>query len=283
MFVYKNNTNNAGDIFYSEYKPLTKEWTPAMKLPRPINTSYFEGSVSQTADGQTLYFVSEQPDGLGQGDIYVSFKSGEKWGVPQNIGEAINTGFDEKFVFIHPNGKTIYFASNGHQTMGSYDIFKSELIHGEWSLPINLGFPINTVNEESTFSLTKDNTTMYIAAEYDDSQGERDIYSIDVSTYPLVSRGHEMRTCALIKILCTDDKGAELKNVIVKASLTSTGRLIAEKKTNSEGLISMAIPGNQDYSITAEFEGIILTKNIRPLLNELSEVTIQEKFIFQKD
>jgi hypothetical protein len=124
---------------------------------------------------------------------------------------------------------------------------------------------------------------MYIAAEYDDSQGERDIYSIDVSTYPVVSRGHEMRTCALIKILCTDDKGAELKNVIVKASLTSTGRLIAEKKTNSEGLISMAIPGNQDYSITAEFEGIILTKNIRPLLNELSEVTIHEKFIFQKD
>ena len=279
MFVYKNNVNNAGDIFYSEYRPATKEWTTAEKLPRPINTSYFEGSASITSDGQTLYFVSEQPDGMGQGDIYVAHKSGEKWGTPENASESINTEFDEKFVFIHPNGKTLYFASNGHQTMGSYDIFKSELINGEWSLPINLGYPINTVNEESTFSLTKDNNTMYIAAEYDDSQGERDLYSIDVSKYPIVSRGHEMRTCALIKIRCKEND-EEIKNAKVIASISSTGKVIAERQTNSDGWANFAIPGNQEYTITAEYDDQKLSKNIRPQLNEENEVTIEETFHF---
>jgi tetratricopeptide (TPR) repeat protein len=281
MFVYKNNVNNAGDIFYSEYRPATNEWSAAEKLPRPINTSYFEGSASITSDGQTLYFVSEQPEGLGQGDIYVAHKSGDKWGAPESMSESINTELDEKFVFIHPNGKTLYFASNGHQTLGGYDIFKSELINGEWSLPINLGYPINTVNEESTFSLTKDNRTMYIAAEYDDSQGERDIYSIDVSQYAVVSRGHEIRTCALIKIRCTENGSEELKNVKVEARLTSTGKVIAERQTNSDGWAFFAIPGNQDYTISAEYDGETMSKNIRPKLNEQQEVTIEEMFNFR--
>ncbi|MFM7104027.1 MAG: hypothetical protein ACKOW8_00790, partial [Flavobacteriales bacterium] len=258
MFVYKNNVNNAGDIFFSEYRPATKEWTEAVKLPRPVNTSYFEGSASVTADAQTLYFVSEQPDGLGQGDIYVSRKNGDKWTTPESIGESVNTELDEKFVFIHPNGKTLYFASNGHQTMGSYDIFKSELIESEWSLPINLGYPINTVNEESTFSLTKDNQTMFIAAEYDDSHGERDIYSIDVSDFPVVSRGHEMRTCVLVKILCKENDEDGIKNVTIRASLASTGKIIAERKTDASGQVSLAIPGNQEYIISAEYHEKVL-------------------------
>ena len=140
-----------------------------------------------TADGNTIYFVSERPEGEGQGDIYVSTKKGENWSSPKNLGPVVNTDLDEKFVFIHPNGKTLFFASNGHQTMGSYDIFKTEYVNGEWSVPINLGYPINTVNEESTFSLTKDNKTLMIAAEYDNSFGERDIYRIDVSKYALLS------------------------------------------------------------------------------------------------
>lgn len=283
MFVYKNNVNNAGDIFFSEYRPATKEWTEAVKLPRPVNTSYFEGSASVTADAQTLYFVSEQPDGLGQGDIYVSRKNGDKWTTPESIGESVNTELDEKFVFIHPNGKTLYFASNGHQTMGSYDIFKSELIESEWSLPINLGYPINTVNEESTFSLTKDNQTMFIAAEYDDSHGERDIYSIDVSNFPVVSRGHEMRTCVLVKILCKENDEDGIKNVTIRASLASTGKIIAERKTDASGQVSLAIPGNQEYIISAVYHEKVLNKTIQTELVEGKEITIQETFLFTEE
>ena len=283
MFVYKNNVDNAGDIFFSEYRPDKKEWTTAIKLPRPINTSYFEGSVSTTADGQTLYFVSEQPDGLGQGDIYVSRKTNDKWSTPESIGESVNTELDEKFVFIHPNGKTLYFASNGHQTMGSYDIFKSELIDGEWSIPINLGYPINTVNEESTFSLTKDNKTMFIAAEYDDSHGERDIYSIDVSDYPVVSRGHEIRTCVRVKIECKTNEEEGLKNAVITASLASTGKVIATRKTSADGSVSLAIPGNQAYVITAAYKERLMSRTIQPELDAEKEVTIQETFLFNEE
>ncbi|MFN9970562.1 MAG: hypothetical protein ACK58T_11745, partial [Phycisphaerae bacterium] len=114
------------------------------------------------ADGKTLYFISERMEGFGLGDVYVTQKKGDSWTSPKNLGEVINTDMDEKFVFIHPNGKTLFFASNGHPGMGSYDIFKTELVNGKWSTPVNLGYPINTVNEESTFSLTMDNSTMYL-------------------------------------------------------------------------------------------------------------------------
>lgn len=77
MFVYKNTVSSTGDIYFSEYRPSTKEWSAAEKMPRPINTSYFEGSISMTADGNTVYFVSERPEGEGQGDIYVSTKRRE--------------------------------------------------------------------------------------------------------------------------------------------------------------------------------------------------------------
>lgn len=186
MYVYKNNAQSAGDIFTSAYVDSSKNWSAAEKLPKPINTSYFESSISITDDGKHLYFISERPGGEGQGDIYISEKQGDRWGKPKNLGNLVNTSGDEKFVFVHPNGKHLFFASNGHQTMGSYDIFRCEIIEGKATRPINLGYPINTVNEESTFSLTADNKTMYIAAEYPEGQGERDIWRVDLSNYKIV-------------------------------------------------------------------------------------------------
>jgi tetratricopeptide (TPR) repeat protein len=249
MYVYKNTVNTTGDIYYSEYRPGSGEWSMAQKMPRPINTSYFEGSVSQTGDGSMLYFVSERPEGNGQGDIYVSMKKGDGWSSPKNLGSVINTELDEKFVFIHPNGKTIYFASDGHQTMGSYDIFKSELVNGEWSVPVNLGYPINTVNEESTFTLTSDNKTMYIAAEYDDSFGERDIYKIDVSNYPLVANGYEMSTSGQILITCTNPEGEPQRDVKIVVRYAANDRQIIEVTTDKLGRAKVNLPGNQKYKL----------------------------------
>ena len=249
MYVYKNTVNTTGDIYYSEYRPGSGEWSAAKKMPRPVNTSYFEGSASQTADGSTLYFVSERPEGKGQGDIYVSTKKADNWSSPKNLGSVINTELDEKFVFIHPNGKTLYFASDGHQTMGSYDIFKSEFVNGEWSIPVNLGYPINTVNEESTFSFTSDNKTLYIAAEYDDSHGDRDIYRIDVSNYPLVSQGYEMSTVGQILITCTTPEGDPQRDVQITVRYASNDRQIAEVSTDKLGRAKVNLPGNQKYKL----------------------------------
>ncbi|MFN0031173.1 MAG: tetratricopeptide repeat protein [Flavobacteriales bacterium] len=256
MYVYKNTVTTTGDIYYSTYNKTDQVWEAAAKMPRPINTSYYEGSVSITADGNTLYFISEQPDGLGQGDIYVSTKKSGQWGSPKNIGAVLNTGDDEKFVFIHPNGKTLYFASNGHQTMGSYDIFKTEWLNGAWSVPVNLGYPINTVNEESTFSLTSDNKTMLIAAEYDNSLGERDIYKIDVSRYALIAAGYERSSFGQIQ--CNVEEAASgkaIKGAVVKVMNATSGRVITEVETDKAGQARVNVPGNFKYKIEVSLNG----------------------------
>jgi Tol biopolymer transport system component len=249
LFVYKNTVTTTGDIFFSKYNEMDNEFRVAEKMPRPINTSYFESSISMTADGKTVYFISERPEGLGQGDIYVSTMKGKSWSNPKNLGKVINTDDDEKFVFIHPNGKTLYFASNGHQGMGSYDIFKTELVNGEWSVPVNLGFPINTVNEESTFSLTNDNKHMFISAEYGDTFGERDIYMIDVSNYDLVSKGYETGTFGQIIFTVKDNAGKIVKGVQVQIYEVNSSKLLFQENTDKAGRIKASLVGNKAYRI----------------------------------
>jgi tetratricopeptide (TPR) repeat protein len=249
LFVYKNTVTTTGDIFFSKRNDVDNEFRLAEKMPRPINTSYFESSISMTADGNTVYFISERPEGLGQGDIYVSTKKGKSWSNPKNLGKIVNTDYDEKFVFIHPNGKTLYFASNGHQGMGSYDIFKTELVNGQWSVPVNLGYPINTVNEESTFSLTSDNKTMYISAEYGDTFGERDIYQIDVSSYDLVSQGYDTGTFG--QVICTvkDKSGKIAKGVTVSIYQEGSNKVLFSEKTDKAGRIKASLAGNKTYKV----------------------------------
>ena len=252
IYVYKNDGDNAGDIFFSK-KGETK-WREAERLPKSINTSFFEGSVSQTADGKMLYFISERMDGMGRGDIYVSEKNGSAWGKPKNMGAVINTSHDEKFVFIHPNGKTLFFASDGHLGMGSYDIFKTELVNGVWSKPINLGYPINTVNEESTFSLTSDNKYMYIAAEYPDSYGDRDIYKVDVSRYAVMSEGYEKSIYAQLIAIVADKEGKALKGVNVQVEDLDTGEKLTGV-TDKAGYCRVNVQGGRAYLVTAEKDG----------------------------
>ncbi|MFM9983801.1 MAG: tetratricopeptide repeat protein [Flavobacteriales bacterium] len=277
MYVYKNTVTTTGDIYYSEFDKNAQAWAVATKLQRPINTSYFEGSVCITADGNTLYFVSERPEGLGQGDIYVSSKKNGQWTSPKNLGDVINTDNDEKFVFIHPNGKTLYFSSNGHQTMGSYDIFKTEYVNGAWSVPINLGYPINTVNEESTFSLTSDNKTMLIAAEYENSLGERDLYRIDVSNYPLISAGYERSSFG--QILCTveeESNSKAIKGASVKVYSASTGKLITEVFTDKAGYARINLPLNFKYKVEVSVENEDIRSYETDLISKASGETVNK-------
>lgn len=251
MFIYRNDAANAGNIFLSKFNQFDGSWRAPEKMPRPINSSYFESSCSITQDGKMFYFISERPDGFGQGDIYVSERTaGGGWTKPKNLGSVINTELDEKFVFIHPNGKTLYFASDGHQTMGSYDIFRSEFVNGQWSIPVNLGYPINTVNEESTFSLTGDNQTMFIAAEYADALGERDIYQIDVSGYPLLSSGYDKSSYGMVILSVEDENGKRVKNAQVDFLLdTGSERVVTSERTDKLGRVRVNLPGGVTYRL----------------------------------
>ena len=138
--------------------------------------------------------------------------------------------------------------------MGSYDIFKTELVNGVWSKPINLGYPINTVNEESTFSLTSDNKYMYIAAEYADSYGDRDIYKVDVSRYSVMSEGYEKSVYAQLIAIVLDVNGKASKGVKVKVEDLDTGEILTGE-TDKAGYCRVNVQGGKTYVVTAEKDG----------------------------
>jgi tetratricopeptide (TPR) repeat protein len=249
MYVYKNDGKVAGDIFFSLKDLNTGEFGEAVSLTSPINTkNRFESSTSITEDGRFLYFVSERDKGLGRGDIYVSEKVNGNWSEPKNMGNVINTSGDEKFVFIHPNGQIIFFASNGHLSLGGYDIFKSEFVNGSWTPPMNLGYPINTVNEESTLSITRDNKTMFLSAEFDNTLGERDIYSVDISNYAMIGNTEIVNTYTQAWGRIITKRGKPIKGLMVYW-MDEYGVEIAKAMTDKNGVAVTQIIADQSYQI----------------------------------
>ena len=195
LIIYRNITDGmsgatrSGDIYVSKRGKSGKWGAPKEilnkfpKIAKKINSTYFESSASMTADGERIYFVSERPGGQGQADIYYVEKKGGNWSEPLNLGPSINTLSDEKCVFIHPNGEILFFTSNGYEeSVGSYDVYFSVKNGDTWSKPKNMGYPINTVKEEKTVSVSADGKTMYVGAYYDiDSKGDADIFEIDIT------------------------------------------------------------------------------------------------------
>jgi Tfp pilus assembly protein PilF len=246
MYIYKNDGKKAGDIWLSTKDENTGTFGAPVSLNPPINTAYFEGSTSVTEDGKFIYFVSEREKGLGRGDIYVSENNNGVWSTPKNLGNIINTEGDEKFVFIHPSGKSLYFASNGHLSLGGYDIFKSEWVDGMWTPPINLGYPINTVNEESTLSITRDNHFMYMAAEFENSLGERDLYAVDISQYPLIADPNAQRQYIKVLAKVQTKRGKPISDWEVYW-IEENGLEIGKAQTDKKGVATNLIQVNKKY------------------------------------
>ncbi len=183
LFIYQDS--NGGDIYVSALTGRNN-WSVPQRMGGKINSKYREASVSITKDGNTLYFSSDRPHPDAQGglDLYrVDKKPNGDWDEPVNLGPAINTPEDEDAPFIHFDAKTLYFSSRGHQTMGGYDIFYSEFIEGEWTKPINLGYPVNTFEDDIHFVLSADYKRGYYASAKSDGYGDKDIYVVDMPDY----------------------------------------------------------------------------------------------------
>lgn len=203
LFTFRDQ--NAGDIFVSKTR-MSKNasdaiaegspdaarlmslnrWSKAYSLGKNVNSGYFDSNASVTADGKTIYFISERPKGKGNGDIWMSkANSTTSWQTAVNLVD-LNTIEDEKSVFIAADGKTLFFSSEGHNGMGGYDIFKAvRQDDGSWSKPENLGYPINTPGDEVDFTLTADGKTAYYSTK-SSANGKFDIMKIDLTNYPLV-------------------------------------------------------------------------------------------------
>lgn len=219
LFIYRDNF---GDGQLLESVLIGETWSEPALLGSDINTAAWETHATVSADGNTLLFVSDRIGGVGKRDIYrcVKLPNGE-WSRALNIGTQVNTPFDEEAPFLTADGKTLYFASNGHNTMGGFDVFFSKLGQdGEWGAPVSMGYPINTIDDDIFFVPMADGRRAYYSSSKDGGYGLKDIYLVDMPDiteetqlavlkgYVITPEGEELPDD--LRILVKNDKNAEV-------------------------------------------------------------------------
>jgi len=283
LFIYKDVQK--GDIYVSKKEGL--EWSTPKSLGDKINLAKAsEQSCSITSDGKILYFSSDRLGGYGGLDIWKSQLIKGKWAEPLNMGPKINTKEDEDSPFIHPDGVTLYYSTKGKATMGGYDIVRTTLEKGGWSEPENLGYPINSVQNDIYFVLSADNQHGYYASYKEGGYGKHDIYMIsmpkeeDVKEIAsaktntkiagLGTAGDGQKNIAPVSITKTKSRLTLLKGVIrdiltkqpIEANIAlvnnKTGQKISEVNSNSAtGAYLIILPAGKNYGITVTKPGYL--------------------------
>lgn len=280
IFIYRNiaGITKSGDIFYSEQSDEGK-WSEPKSLEvnspkgffnkiaygfdvffhgeKEINSSYFETSACITADNNELYFISErEKKGFGQGDIWVTHRINEGWSVPRNLGKNINTPDDEVSVYIHPDGKTIFYASNGKHSMGGYDILMSHKKDGKWSDPVNLGYPVNTPWDESHFTLAADGKTAYISSNREGTIGKMDIYTIDMKKYfNTLKPGQNKQRLTIVKGTVIDEDKNPISTEIDITDAVN-GKQVTTIQSDKNGDYFITLPAGHEYEFSIKVKGM---------------------------
>lgn len=192
VYIYKDS--NGGDLYFST---LTGEtWSGLTPFSEEINSPHWETHISVSSDGNSMFFSSDRPGGLGGTDLYrcVKLPNG-KWSKPLNLGPKINTKYDEDAPYLHPDGKKLFFSSEGHNSIGGLDIMYSEIGTDEngnmnWSTPTNVGVPLNTPDDDEFYVPSIDGRHAYFSSAREGGLGDHDIYIADlpkgISVEPLV-------------------------------------------------------------------------------------------------
>ena len=260
LFMYLDDlASGTGNIY--QCKLNGHDWSAPEKMPKAISSRYHESSASLAPDGRTLYFCSQNPlgnKGVGEHDIFISklvtLDGKTEWSDPENLGEVINTEYDERTVFIHPDGKTLYFSSEGHNTMGGYDLFKSVYNDSlkQWSKPLNLGYPVNSPDNDADFVVSASGLHAYYATIRPDGLGEKDIYRItlpaDTTVYLTLVKGNvtdESENPVGAKIEIYDKKTGKL--ISTQESNSATGKFLVSLPSGKNYLMKVTANGYYDY------------------------------------
>jgi len=255
MLVYRDDKYGNGDIFESVLNG--KEWSNPQKLPEPINSQYVESSASISPDGRTIYFVSNRPGGQGDLDIWYCTKNQQgQWGDAINLGEKINTPLKEEGVFIHPDGKTLYFSSRGHQGVGGYDIFYSRLENNQWSSPVNLGSAINTEEDDIYFVMDASAKTAFYTSARVDGVGEKDIYKVDLLS--INKKANKNGLLTLFKGVVLDKQTNQPIAADIEIIDVEKNEVISEIKSNAAtGNFLISLPSGKNYGINVKKQGYL--------------------------
>lgn len=253
LILYKSNHISKGDLYYSDFK--NEEWTEPVKFGGDINTNFFEPSATINAAENLLIFSSDRPGGYGGLDLYVSrlLPTG-KWGKSKNLGPVINTKYDEDAPFLQTDQRTLHFSSSGHNSIGGYDIFTTvyDAKDDIWSIPENVGVPINTPDDDIYFSWNNDGNRAYFSSVREDGIGGQDLYMMEL---PEISP-----PIVVIKGTVTDKKTMKPLGSLIKISVyTIDSSMVVGlfNSNNSTGKYLLALPHNNIYGMQVEADGYI--------------------------
>lgn len=282
LFIYTDE--NEGDILLSTLSG--DKWSkPEQAGGSAINTRYSEIHACFSYDEKSIYFVSNKPeDNYGGFDIYVTrLDENGKWGKAENLGPTINTIYDEEGVYLQADGKTMYFSSKGHRTMGSYDIFRSINENGQWSEPENVGYPINSADKDAFFVVSASGKHGYYSSARMDAIGETDIYLIsllgpeketvmntedqyllsskiterEVVIEPKVDRKFSANV-TILKGVVTDASTKEPLNAIIVITDNEKNEIVSTFQSNSKtGKYLVSLPSGKNYGIAVTLEGYL--------------------------
>jgi outer membrane protein OmpA-like peptidoglycan-associated protein len=247
-------TKGSCDIFLS--KKVGEKFNEPRDLDEPLNSTDWDTQPSFSSDGRTLYFVRRIPVsyGVSHSDILVSSIGDDyRWSQPVSVSDLINTPSDESFVFIHPDDQTLYFASSGHPGMGGSDIFFSRRDStGKWGRPENIGYPINSINDEISFRVSPDGKTAYFSSNRPGGKGGLDIYQ-----FPLYEKARP-RPVSYMKGKVYDAETKKFLSAAFELIDLATGKVIVSSSSNvGNGEFLVALPTGKSYALNVSKDGFL--------------------------
>ena len=286
LFLYYEE--GEGDIYTSTRNG--EVWSEAKPLNKNINTALFwETCASVTPDGKKLFFASNRPGGIGELDIYMSQLDAKgDWGKAVNLGPIINTPNNEDSPFIHHDGTTLYFSSDGHPRLGNSDIFVSEFVNNKWKKPENMGYPLNSWEYDGFFTLSPDKKKGYFSTAKEGGLGDADIYSITFlepkykpKPKPVVAKVEEQKAkqeipkseefvapeieihkiakvVTLLKGKVIDERNAAPLSAVISLVDNVTNKVITKLNSNpTTGEFELVIPHGGNYGVATEKVGYL--------------------------
>ncbi len=255
------------DLYISYFTP--DGWSEPENLGNKINTDAWESAPSLSPDKRDLYFASRRPDGFGGSDIYVShILPNGHWSDPENLGPEINTSGDESCPFIHADNQSLYFTSNGLLGYGGDDLFMARKgPKGSFSLPRNLGYPINTIENEGSMVISADGSTAFYASDRADSRGGLDLY-----TFNLRADLRPVKTL-WIKGKVTDAKTGLGLPTAVELTDILTRQLVSKVQTDETGNYLITLPVGRDYAFNVNRKGYLIYSENFPLSQKSPDST----------
>lgn len=247
------------DLYISYLSP--QGWSEPENLGNVINTASWESAPSLSPDKRDLYFTSSRPGGYGGNDIYISRRlPNGRWSEPENAGPEINTAGDESCPFIHADNQTLYFTSTGHLGYGGDDLFMSKKgPKNTWSKALNLGYPINTIENEGSLVIAADGKTAYYASDRADSRGGLDLYSFELR--------EDIRPAKTLWVRgkVFDKKTQKGLPSAVELTDLSTQQILSKVQTDETGSYLITLPVGKDYAFNVNRKGYLFFSENFPL------------------